>query len=218
MNSPRARAPWYQKSKSKIDASELNYKNQAFYNFVVVMKSPMTIGHIHGRFQPFHSGHARYAQWAAEECDELIIGITNADPSHIKEEETDQKRHQKKHNPFLYYERYRMIENFVNSASISTPISIMPFPINFPDLWGYYAPPGATHFIFVLEEWHEVKADRIRSHDRNVVTKQAQRDVSGSSIRGKMASGRAWESEVPDAVAATIGRFRGVERVRNLYS
>jgi nicotinamide-nucleotide adenylyltransferase len=44
---------------------------------------------VHGRFQPFHSGHLQYALAALQRCAHLIVGITNPDPSAIVQEQTD---------------------------------------------------------------------------------------------------------------------------------
>jgi len=189
-----------------------------------------TVGHVHGRFQPFHREHLEYAAWAAGECDRLIVGVTNADPSHVRTENADPKRHEPRHNPFRYHERHRMIRAAVDGA-LAVPVRIMPFPINRPELWDHYAPADAVHFVNVLEEWHEVKADRLREHGRTVRTKRGTRTVSGSEIRRAMANacagdgtaeGRAsggadWTVDLPDGVAAVLRRIDGPARVRELY-
>ena len=175
------------------------------------------LGHVHGRFQPFHDEHLSYAAWAADECDRLVVGITNADPSHVTEETADPKRHEPQHNPFRYHERHRMIRAAVGAADFGVPVEIMPFPINRPDLWDDYAPTDAHHYVNVLEDWHEVKADRLREHDRTVVTKQGTRTVSGTDIRERMADGRDWTDDVPAAVADVIRDVDGVERVRRRW-
>lgn len=180
-------------------------------------RTDVTVGHVHGRFQPFHREHLDYAAWAAQECDELIVGVTNADRAHIATEDAEPKRHEPRHNPFEYHERHRMIRAAV-ADSIAVPVRIMPFPINRPDLWDAYAPGDAHYYINVLEEWHEVKAGRIRDHDRTVRTKQGTRTVSGIGIREKMANGDgSWRADVPDAAVAVIEDIDGVERVGRLW-
>lgn len=175
------------------------------------------IGHIHGRFQPFHNKHADYAKWAADQCDRLIIGITNADPSHVEKEATEPKRHELKHNPFKYHERYEMIRSYVEDAPLNVDTSIMPFPINRPELWDEYAPRDAVHYVRTLEEWHEVKVDRFHSQGREVVAQRVPRVLSGEEIRDSMAAGEPWEHHVPDSIAATIKAIGGVERVAKIY-
>jgi nicotinamide-nucleotide adenylyltransferase len=175
-----------------------------------------TIGHVHGRFQPFHLEHLAYATWAADRCDRLIVGITNADLEHTTTEEADPKRHEPHHNPFHYHERHRMVR--AATAAVDTPVEVMPFPINRPNLWSAYAPDEAVHFVNVLEPWHEVKVKRLRDHGRRVETKDGTRTISGTDIRERMARGDdSWREDVPDAVARVVDDVNGVERVRDLW-
>lgn len=173
------------------------------------------LGHVHGRFQPFHREHREYAAWAAGECDRLVVGITNADPSHVTAEDADPKRHQPRHNPFRYHERHRMVRAAL--ADFEVPVDIVPFPINRPELWDEYAPADAVHYVNVLEDWHAVKADRLREHGRRVETKRGTRTVSGTDIRRRMAAGEDWTADVPDGVVEVIREIDGVERVREVW-
>lgn len=196
------------------------------------------IGHVHGRFQPFHDGHLAYCEWAAGECDELIVGITNADPTHVAPEAADPDRDDPRNNPFRYHERHRMITAALSAADVDVPVRVLPFPINRPELWEHYAPADALHLLRVLEPWHEVKADRLREHGRAVTTIDAERTVSGTAIREAMAAesrGTAhderghdpvgdptdgdqsgWRASVPSAVAVVIDEIGGVDRVGSL--
>ncbi|WP_435064432.1 adenylyltransferase/cytidyltransferase family protein [Halobaculum sp. EA56] len=176
------------------------------------------VGHVHGRFQPFHDGHRAYCEWAAGECDELLVGITNADPAHVEREAADPDRDDPRNNPFRYHERHRMATDALAAADLPVPVRVLPFPINRPELWEHYAPADALHLLRVLEEWHEVKADRLRDHGRAVRTVEAERTVSGTGIRESMAAGNgAWRDEVPRAVAAVVDDIDGEARVRSLW-
>lgn len=177
----------------------------------------MTVAHIHGRFQPFHREHADYARWAARDCSRLIVGITNADPSHIEPEDAEPKRHKPKHNPFTYFERHQMIQKFLQNSAIDCDVSIVPFPINKPELWHHYVPESVTHYVNILEQWHEIKVKRIESYNREVVTKRGERTVSSESIRERIANGQEWESDVPTPVAKFIIDIGGDERVKELF-
>jgi len=57
---------------------------------------------IHGRFQPFHLGHLEYLKGAAERSEAVFVGITNPDPTRIREESSDPLRHLPESNPFTY--------------------------------------------------------------------------------------------------------------------
>lgn len=177
----------------------------------------MTVGHIHGRFQPFHNGHLEYAEWASDNCDHLMVGITNADPSHVIEEVDDPKRHRLAHNPLKYYERERLVEAAIEASDIDTSFSITPFPINRPELWEYYVPDDVCHFVYQLEEWHRTKVSRIRRHGGDVETKRKERDVSGLEVRQKIATGADWRKHVPEAVANELETIGGVSRIRSLW-
>lgn len=173
--------------------------------------------HVHGRFQPFHREHLDYAAWAADGADELLVGITNADPSHVVAEDADPTRDDPKHNPFRYHERHRMVHAAVDAAEFDCPVRVLPFPINRPELWDDYAPPDAIHYVNVLEEWHEVKVRRLRAQGRTVVTKRGTRTMSGTDIRSRMSEDEPWEQFVPDAVARVLRDVDAVERVQELY-
>lgn len=179
--------------------------------------SERELAHVHGRFQPFHREHLEYAAWAAEGADELLVGITNADPGHVRPEESDSTRHDPRHNPFRYHERHRMVGKAIDAAEIDCPVRIMPFPINRPELWEHYAPAEAVHYVNVLEEWHRVKARRLKANGRAVVTKEGTRTISGTDIRRRMAADESWKGDVPDTVVEVIERIGGVERVRRLF-
>ncbi|MFC7137844.1 adenylyltransferase/cytidyltransferase family protein [Halobaculum litoreum] len=175
------------------------------------------VGHVHGRFQPFHDGHRAYCEWAAGECDALVVGITNADPSHVRHEDSDPTRDDPRNNPFRYHERHRMVTAALDAADLGVPVRVLPFPINRPELWAHYAPTDAVHLLRVLEPWHEVKADRLREHGRTVRTVEAEREVSGTAIRASMvaADGR-WRRDVPAPVAEVVDAIDGAARVRSL--
>lgn len=173
--------------------------------------------HVHGRFQPFHDEHLAYARWAAEGSDRLLVGITNADPAHTSREEADPERHRPQHNPFTYHERYRMVRGAVRESDIDVKIDVLPFPINRPDLWDYYAPRDVVHYVNVLEPWHERKVERLREHGRTVFTKRGERTMSGTDIRDRMRRGDRWTHLVPPAVASVVDELDGEQRVRTLY-
>lgn len=177
----------------------------------------MQVGHIHGRFQPFHNQHGNYLNWAAQDCDRLIVGITNADSGHTDRETADEKRHKPEHNPFHYYERYRMIHSYLESVQVPCEVDVMPFPINKPELWEAYVPDSAIHYLDVLEEWHEVKKRRLEDQGRTVKIRRRERPLSATEIRHAMRDGESWESMVHDAVERVIKNISGVKRVRSAF-
>jgi nicotinamide-nucleotide adenylyltransferase len=183
------------------------------------MNDPSPAAHVHRRIQPYHDEHRDYVRWATNDSssDRLIVGITNADESHTTPTDADPERHRPENNPFTYCERYWMIQSALADTDLSCEISIVPFPINRPELWNAYAPPSAVHYINILEEWHEHKVDQLQNHGRTVRSKHGTRTISGTGIRRLMAAGDRWDDRVPDSVVAVVRRRGLVERVRELY-
>src|SRR4030042_5015193 len=96
---------------------------------------------VHGRFQPFHLGHLKYALAAKKKCDLLIVGITNSDPSLTKYDKANPYRSLSISNPFTYFERLSMIKEALIEGGVKrSKFEIVPFPINKPKLLKYYIP------------------------------------------------------------------------------
>ena len=165
---------------------------------------------IHGRFQPFHNGHLEYLRGAAGRCGELFVGITNPDPWRVKEEPSDPLRHLPESNPFTYVERLLMIEAVAADEGIEA--HVIPFPVNEPELWPAYVPPGVTQYLRLFSDWGGTKLDRLRAAGYEVVVldQGAEKEISGAEVRAAMRSGDDWESLVPPGVARVI---RALKRV-----
>jgi nicotinamide-nucleotide adenylyltransferase len=172
--------------------------------------SRVPVGMIHGRFQPFHSGHLKYLLAAAGQCRELVVGITNPEPDEVPAEPASPHRHLPEANPFTYFERHRMVQAALAEAGIDLArVAIVPFPIHDPSRWRHYIPPGVTHFIRVFSDWEVEKAARLRAAGYTVVELPAgAKDVSGTEVRHRLAAGTDWRELLPPAVAALIERDR----------
>ena len=161
-------------------------------------------GMIHGRFQPFHNGHLEYLRGAAAQSDEVFVGITNPDPTRIKEEQSDPLRHLPESNPFTYVERLLMIEAVADDEGIRA--HVIPFPVNEPELWPAYVPPGATQYLRLFSEWGGTKLDRMREARYEVVVldEGADKEISGADVRAALRTGGDWEALVPPGVVRVI--------------
>lgn len=162
-------------------------------------------GMVHGRFQPFHLGHLAYVRLAAARCQQLVVGITNADPSHVRVEPADPRRSTAEANPFPYHLRYRMVREALTEAGID-PVAVVPFPIHEPELWPHYVPGGTVHLIRVLSPWGEQKLQRLQAHGHEVEVLGAPSgtEVSGTQVRRLLADGGAWADLVPPTVARLL--------------
>ena len=159
---------------------------------------------IHGRFQPFHKGHLEYLQGAAARSDELWVGITNPDPSHVKPEPSDPLRHLAESNPYTYAERLLMVTAVAETVDVD--VHVIPFPVNHPELWHAYVPPNVTQYIRQFSDWGSTKIERFRSAGYEVVIldEGAEKEVSGVDVRAAMREGGDWQSLVPAGVARVI--------------
>jgi nicotinamide-nucleotide adenylyltransferase len=164
----------------------------------------VTRGMIHGRFQPFHNGHLEYLRGAAACCDEIFIGITNPDPTRIREEPSDPLRHLPESNPFSYAERLLMVKAVAEDEGIR--VHVIPFPVNEPELWAAYVPDGVTQYVRLFSEWGGMKLERMREAGYEVVIldEGAEKKISGANVRAAMREARDWQELVPPGVARVI--------------
>ena len=167
----------------------------------------MRRGMIHGRFQPFHNGHLEYLCGAAARSDEVWIGITNPDPARIKTEPSDPLRHLPESNPYSYAERLLMVKAAAADAALDPScVHVIPFPVNEPQLWPAYVPPGVTQYLRLFSDWGGTKLERLRAAGYEVVIldEGAEKQISGSDVRKAIREGAEWESLVPPGVAAVM--------------
>jgi cytidyltransferase-like protein len=168
---------------------------------------------IHGRFQPFHLGHLEYLRGAAEQCDELYVGITNPDPARIRPEPSDPARHLPESNPWSYAERQLMVKSAALDLELDLArVHVIPFPVSEPELWPAYVPDGVTQYLRLFSDWGGAKLERLREAGYEVVVldEGAEKEISGAEVREALRTGGDWESLVPPGVARVI---RELERV-----
>jgi nicotinic acid mononucleotide adenylyltransferase len=91
-------------------------------------------------------------------------------------------------------------------------VHVIPFPVNEPELWPAYVPPGVTQYLRLFSEWGGTKLDRMRGagYDVVILDEGVQKDVSGADVRAAIRAGAEWEALVPAGVARVI---RSLERV-----
>lgn len=162
------------------------------------------MGMIHGRFQPFHNGHLEYLRAAAARSRTLVVGITNPDPTHIRDEPADPHRSGDDANPFPYHLRYRMVGAALEAAGLD-PAAVLrvPFPVHQPDLWPSYVPSGTVQFLRVFSPWEETKQRRLRDAGFRVevLPHVGHKEVSGTEVRRRLRDDGDWRALVPPGVA-----------------
>jgi len=176
-------------------------------------------GFIHGRFQLLHNDHLTYLLAGKKKCRHLVIGVSNPDPTLTKMDEADPSRSSEAANPLTYYERFLMIQAALTEAGLLLDeFSVVPFPVNFPELYRYYIPMDATFFLTIYDKWGEKKLSMFQSRGlkteilwRRPLDKKG---LSSSEIRDIIVSGKKWQHLVPQSVAKLIEEWNLVQRLK----
>ncbi len=178
-------------------------------------------GIIHGRFQVFHNDHMDYIIKGLNLCRHLVIGITNPDPTLTKAEITDPFRSSPASNPLTYYERLCCITASLSGAGIAPDrFSIVPFPINFPELYVHYVPLDGTFFLTIYDDWGRAKKKRFEDMGLAIEVLRdvsiEKKGISATGVRDLMKRGEQWEQMVPVEAAALYKEWNIPARIRGL--
>lgn len=176
-------------------------------------------GVIHGRFQIFHLDHLKYLLSGKALCRHLVVGITNPDLLLTQDDPADPQRSSPEANPLSYYERAVLIRTSLVEAGVSLSVfTIVPFPINRPELYGCYVPLDAVFFLSIYDGWGIRKKELFEQIGLKIhVLREVpidQKGLSASSIRQAMVSDSPWERLVPPGVAALMKAWGIPERLK----
>ncbi len=179
------------------------------------------IGVIHGRFQVLHNDHIKYLMAGKKLCKFLVVGITNPDPSLTRNSDANPHRSTPLANPLTYYERYLMIQAaLLEQGLLLTEFSIVPFPINVPELIKYYVPLDAIFFLTIYDDWGRQKKDYFQSLGLKIhvlwEVPLEQKGLSSSDIRDLMRKGEKWEHLVPTSVANLMKQWNVTKRLKEI--
>ena len=180
-------------------------------------------GIIHGRFQILHNDHLKYLMAGKARCEHLVVGITNPDPSHTRDEPSDPHRSDLSANPLTYYERYQLVRAALKEAGCELKdFSVVPLPINRPEYYKYYVPLDAVFFLSIYDDWGRQKKKYFESLDLKVYVlrevRPEEKGISGSEVRRRMTDGLAWEHLVPGSVAALLNKWGIPQRIRSMQA
>ncbi len=184
-------------------------------------ESDNNIGVIHGRFQIVHNDHLKYLMAGKELCRHLIVGITNPDPFLTRYEKTDTKRNSSLANPLTYYERYALVRAVLEEQGLKhSRFSIVPFPINIPELYKYYVPMDALFFLTIYDEWGRRKLkyfqeQGLKTHVLWEVPRE-QKGISAGEIRDLMIADKTWEHLVPKSVATLLNTWHIPKKLKEI--
>jgi len=179
------------------------------------------VGVIHGRFQILHNDHLKYLLAGKEKCAHLVVGITNPDPVLTKKEDSAPGRDDAAANPLTYYERQVLVRAVFRDQGIAPEaFSIVPFPVNFPDLYKYYLPLDAVFFLTIYDEWGKRKLGYFS--DMGLATHvlwevpPEKKGLSAADIRTRMLEKAPWTHLVPPAAARLLEEWNIRERLVRL--
>ncbi len=166
-------------------------------------------GVIHGRFQVFHNDHLAYLLAGASRAEQLIIGITNPDQTLTRPDATDPQRSSPKANPLTYEERQTMIQRVLTEQHLSLDrYRIVPFPVNFPELYGDYVPLDATFLLTIYDDWGERKREMFESLNLQIEVMWrrplSDKGITSTEVRQRIAEEQPWHHLVPSAVASYL--------------
>jgi cytidyltransferase-like protein len=170
-------------------------------------------GMAHGRFQGFHLEHLQYILTCIGRCENLVIGITNPDPSEYQAESTSDHRHRTEDNPFSYFQRCEMIRQSLADERID-PARVVFTPFHVFDIskWAYYlpAPQSTVQFVRAFSAWEEKKIALFESHGFRVEVfdRGARKNIEGREVRERLCSGGDWRSLVPHGTARVIEKIQ----------
>ncbi|MFW9949714.1 MAG: nicotinate-nucleotide adenylyltransferase [Candidatus Thorarchaeota archaeon] len=177
------------------------------------------LGTIHGRFQILHNDHLKFLLAGKKLSKHLIVGITNPDPSLTKNHKSNPHRSQPNANPLTYYERYVMIRDTLLDNGIKfSEFSIVPFPINIPELLKFYVPMDSVFFLSIYDDWGRQKKKYLESLGLKIhvlwEVPIEEKGLSGSDIREYMRKGEQWEHLVPPVTAKLVKKWGVIKRLK----
>jgi nicotinamide-nucleotide adenylyltransferase len=180
-------------------------------------------GVIHGRFQILHNDHVRYLMAARSKCRHLVVGITNPDPTLTRKDTTDAFRNSPQANPLTYYERYQLVKAVLLEQGLAiTEFSIVPFPINLPELYKYYVPFDALFFLTIYDKWGKKKLQMFQSNGlkTEVLWRRPleEKGLSSTYIRKLIYQDKPWEHLVPSAAMNLLKIYNISNRIKKGYA
>jgi len=193
-----------------------------FIYFMMPTEEPIyNKGVIHGRFQILHNDHIKYLMAGKKLCKHLIVGITNPDPSLTKHHDSNPHRGTPIANPLSYYERYVMVETALLEQGLNfMEFSVVPFPINVPELIKYYVPVDEIFFLTIYDDWGRQKKQFFETLGLKIhilwEVSLENKGLSSSDIREAMINDKQWEHFVPKSAVRLMKEWDIISRLKKL--
>jgi nicotinamide-nucleotide adenylyltransferase len=168
------------------------------------------LGCVTGRFQPVHEQHLALVGIALDECEHVIVAVTNPDPGTWHEEPSSTHRHTASANPFTYYERARLLAAALAARGWTQRTTIVAFDLARRAAWPHYVPAHARQYVRAYGAWEREKAQWFEAAGYGVTLLEGEERErrSASEIRARMqAHDGQWEALVPPATVALLRQF-----------
>jgi nicotinamide-nucleotide adenylyltransferase len=151
----------------------------------------------------------------------MIISNINPDPSLTRDSDANPHRSTSIANPLTYFERYLMIQAALLEQGMSlSEFSIVPLPINVPDLIKYYVPLDAIFFLTIYDEWGQQKKKYFEDLGLKIhilwEVPLEKKGLSSSDIRESMIKDRNWEQFVPSSVTKLMKEWNVTQRLKDI--
>jgi nicotinamide-nucleotide adenylyltransferase len=175
------------------------------------------LGCVTGRFQPVHDQHLELVALALDECEHVIVAVTNPDPAGWHREPSSTHRHTAAANPFTFYERARLLAAALGARGWAQRTSVVPFDLTRPALWPHYVPDGTRHYVRAYSDWEREKARRFEAAGCAVrlLEGDAAARRTASDIRARMlADDGRWQALVPAATVPLLEQFLAQRSMR----
>ena len=158
-----------------------------------------------GRFQPFHLGHLEAIKFALTQVENLWIGIGSSNKSN------------EKRNPFTADERKEMIISSLDDAT-KKRIQIYYVPdVDDHEKWTYHIDSIVPKYdiVFSNDDFTQTLYQKRRIKVIPVPLKERE-NLSGTSIREKIAMGQSWKEFLPEGTKKILLKIDSERRVSKI--
>ena len=109
-------------------------------------------------------------------------------------------------------------DNLLDNGIKFSEFSIVPFPINIPELLKFYVPMNSVFFLSIYDDWGRQKKKYLESLGLKIhvlwEVPIEEKGLSGSDIRESMRKGEQWEHLVPPVTAKLVKKWGVIKRLK----
>ncbi len=181
-------------------------------------KEKISVGVVHGRFQPPHNGHIRYILAALGRAEHVLVGICTPEACTEAEAARTGYPGAPHLNPFTHAERAGMIAAALEEAGIARDrYSFIPFPSDYQGL-GELLPKNAVFLMSVTADSDKEKISYLerlgfKAETVYFILENGRHERSGLVRERGAEADPSWEDLVPPSIARYIREHGLLERL-----